>query len=173
MNDLTTVKEQVDPPKVYISAGDTNINLIDFDNNVNNYLTTLLMYKFIPMITLPTRITDHSTTCIDHVFVKIPIQLKQTKLLSGIFYGDISDDLPCFIHIDLSKPKTQPRPFIRIFSEDNFQKFKHELENIDWNELFQPDIDWYPVFIDKVQNAFCVAFPLVNSLRPSDAYMRQ
>ena len=147
-------------------AGDTNINLIDFDNNnVNDYLTTLLMYKFIPMITLPIRITDHSATCIDHIFVKIPIQLKQTKLLSGIFYSDINDHLPCFIHIDLSKPKTQPRPFIRIFSEDNFQNFKHKLENIDWNELFQPDIDWYQVFIDKVQNAFYVAFPLVKLSR--------
>ena len=123
MNDLTKVMEQIDPTKVYILAGDTNINIIDFDNNnVNDYLITLLMYKFIPMITLPTRITDHSATSIDHIFVKIPIQLKQTKLLSGIFYSDISDHLPCFIHIDLSKPKTQPRPFIRIFSEDNFQQ---------------------------------------------------
>ena len=93
------------------------------------------------------------TTCIDHIFVKIPIQLKQTKLLS------------CFIHIDLSKPKTQPRQFIRIFSEYNFQKFKHKLENIDWYELFQPDIDWYEVLIDKVQNAFYVAFPLVKISR--------
>ena len=95
----------------------------------------------------------------------IPIQLKQTKLLSGIFHSDISDHLPCIIHIDLSKPKTQPRPFIRIFSEDNFQQFKHKLENIDWNELFQPYIEWYQVFINKVQNAFYVAFPLVKLSR--------
>ena len=42
---------------------------------------------------------------------------------------------------------------------------KHKLENIDWNEVFQPDIDWYQVFIDKVQNAFYVAFPLVKLSR--------
>ena len=96
------------------------------------------------MITLPTRIPDHSATCINHIFVKLPIQEKQTKFLSGIFYSDISDHLPCFIHIDLSKPKTQPRPFIKI--EGHFQKFKHKLESVDWNEQFQPDIDWYQVF---------------------------
>ena len=52
-----------------------------------------------------------------------------------------------------------------MFSEDNFQKFKHKLEDIDWNELFQPDIDWYQVFIDKVHDVFYVAFPLVKLSR--------
>ena len=63
INDLTKVMEPIDPTKVYILAGDINIDLIDFNNNnVNDYLTTLLMYKFIPMVTLPTRITDHKYT---------------------------------------------------------------------------------------------------------------
>ena len=122
INDLTKVMEQIHPSKVYILAGDTNINLIDLDSsNVNDYLTTLLMYKCIQMLTLPTILTDYSATCIDHIFVKIPIQLKQTKPLRGIFYSDISDHLPCFIHIDLSKPKTQLWPFIRILREDRME----------------------------------------------------
>ena len=54
-----------------IIAGDINIDLIKFnlDDNIL-YVTTLMSHGYLPYITLPTRITDFSTTCIDHIFVK-------------------------------------------------------------------------------------------------------
>ena len=52
---------------ICIFAGDINIDLLDFEHEqVLNYMTTFLSYKFLPYISLPTRITHHSATCIDH-----------------------------------------------------------------------------------------------------------
>ena len=51
-----------------------------------------MSYGYLPYITLPSRITEYSATCIDHIFVKyaknhMP-QIAGT--LSGMFYCDIT-----------------------------------------------------------------------------------
>ena len=55
-----------------ILVGDINSDIIKFENGgTMNYLTTLFSYRFLPYITLPSRITSLSATCIDHIFVRI------------------------------------------------------------------------------------------------------
>ena len=55
-----------------IILGDININLLNEDDaKTNNYLNNYLEHNFIPCITLPTRITHHSATLIDHIFYKM------------------------------------------------------------------------------------------------------
>ena len=57
----------------YVIIGDTNINLLNYENlHTRDYLTQLLVYNFIPKITLPTRIKDTSMTLIDNIFLRIP-----------------------------------------------------------------------------------------------------
>ena len=53
-----------------ILTGDFNIDLIKFDlnNNTNGYLNTVIKNGFIPIILLPTRVTSHTCTLIDHIF---------------------------------------------------------------------------------------------------------
>ena len=52
-----------------IITGDFNIDLVKFDlnNNTNEYLNTVLKNGFIPTILLPTRVTNHACTLIDHI----------------------------------------------------------------------------------------------------------
>ena len=56
----------------------TPYKLIKFDlnNNINNYLNTVLQNSFRPTILLPTRVTDHTCTPIDHIyyFLEMPKQ---------------------------------------------------------------------------------------------------
>ena len=63
------------------------------------YLTTMMLYRCLPYIALPTRLTDFSAACIDHIFVNFSTNnlFLATDLLSGMFYCDITDHLPCFI----------------------------------------------------------------------------
>ena len=70
-------------------TGDLNIDLIKFadDESTLSYLTTLLSWKYLPYTTLPTRITSHSATCIDHVFLKIPEREQFPNIVNGIFYS--------------------------------------------------------------------------------------
>ena len=53
-----------------IITGDFNIDLIKFDlnDNTNEYLNTILKNGFIPTILLPTRITSHTCTLIEHIY---------------------------------------------------------------------------------------------------------
>ena len=85
-----------------ILARDINIDIIKFENEgTRNYLTTIFSYRFLPYITLPSRITSFSATCIDHIFVRIACKNRITSddIGSGLFFNDITDHLPCFIPI--------------------------------------------------------------------------
>ena len=47
---------------------------------------------FMPIITKATRITNHTSTLIDHIYTHVP----QKILKSGICVADITDHLPIF-----------------------------------------------------------------------------
>ncbi|KAF0706991.1 Reverse transcriptase domain-containing protein, partial [Aphis craccivora] len=53
----------------YIIAGDININIIDPDISFD-YLNTMATHNFISCINECTRITNHSSSCLDHIFTK-------------------------------------------------------------------------------------------------------
>ena len=87
----------INDSRVLITA-DLNIDLIKFadDESTLSYLPTSFSWQYWPYITLPTRITSHLATYIDHVFVKM---MTIPNIVNGIFYFGISDHLPCFISI--------------------------------------------------------------------------
>lgn len=89
---------------VYI-IGDVNINLLRYNEHTNteDYLNMLYSNNFLPLITKPTRLTDHSSTLIDHIYTNAPIQ----NTTSGIALADISDHLPvfCICNVPTSKNK--------------------------------------------------------------------
>ena len=74
-----------------ILAGDINIDIIKLENEgTMNYLTTLFSYRFLPYITLPSRITNLSATCIDHIYVRIADNkvIKPADIASGLLFND-------------------------------------------------------------------------------------
>ena len=78
IDDLETAIGKLKDNVTVILAGDINIDIIKLENEKTMaYLTTLLSNRFFPFITLPTRITDFSATCIDHIFVKPGGHVKQ------------------------------------------------------------------------------------------------
>ena len=108
------------------------INLIDSENpHVEHYTDTRLQNSFIPCITIPTRITDHSATIIEHILLKTTKNHTQTKVSAGNLITDISDHLPNFIIIDLVIQKYQDRPLIRLFTPNKIAKYRSEVLNED------------------------------------------
>ena len=93
----------------YIWAGDINIDTLkyDTDNNVSNYVTQFIEANFIPCITLPTRYTDVSATLIDHIMVKVPKKLIQTKVSAGNLVTEITDHLSNFVILDMKLKKVK------------------------------------------------------------------
>mgnify|MGYP000953569661 CR=1 FL=1 len=152
-----------------IIVGDINIDLIQFDNiHVNEYITQLLSHGFEPKITLPTRITDHSKTLIDHIFMRFPRKHSNNVAIAGNLYSDISDHLPVFLGIADVKRSNTARPSIRIYNEKNINNFQSNLSQIDWEVLInsQSTTDSkYQLFAKTLIECFYRSFPLVKLSR--------
>ena len=122
---LETILTKLDDKKNVILAGDINTNLIKHTNeNVISYMSTMMSCRYLPYVALPTRITQFSTTLIDHSFVKKSYKDKVISTLCGMFYCDISDHLPCFISLQYANNScTGNRPMNSIFGARNSSKF--------------------------------------------------
>ena len=70
MYDLETTLEKIGDKVSVILASDINSDLNKFEEDTLMYLTTMIPYRYLPYPTLPTRLTDFSATCIDHIFVQ-------------------------------------------------------------------------------------------------------
>ena len=91
--------------------------VIQQNSNVNMYLETLMEHNILPYICIPTRLTDNTSTVIDHINVRIPINQIHTKISSGNIINDISDHLPNYFIMDSNITKIKDRPLIRLCNE--------------------------------------------------------
>ena len=149
-----------------ILAGYINIDIIKFENEgTMNYLTTLFSYRFLPYITLPSRITNFSATCIDHICFRIADnkRIKPADIASGLLFNDITDHLPCFIWTKCGNRNTKmSRPLTRVFGDKNCKRFIESKQADNLQALYEPDADWYSRFITVVKQKFETCFPLVR-----------
>ena len=167
ISDLEIVLNQVDNDKTTVLTGDINIDIIKFSNeDVVTYMTTLMSYGYLPYITIPSRITYSSMTCIDHIFIRLARREKVLNILSGLFYCDISDNLPCFTSIKHNRTCCiGERPMTRLFGEKNSTSFVQRMEAENWNEIYSEGGDYYTKFITVVLRIFQQSFPVVRVSR--------
>ena len=150
-------------------VGDLNIDLLKYDSHqdTGEFLNTMLRYGFMPTILLPTRVTSHSCTLIDHIFYYS--KTFKENFLSGNLFTDISDHFANFIILDSKTRKEQrnQRPNVRIFSEKNKENFKKSLGQNDWeiNLRNKNANDAMNSFYQKFEMAYKMSFPLVKLSR--------
>ena len=91
-----------------IIVGDLNIDLMKHEthHNTGEFLNTMLSHGFMPTILLPTRVTNHSCTLIDHIFYYS--KTFKNNFLTGNLFTDISDHFANFLLLD-SKKKFYPK----------------------------------------------------------------
>ena len=97
---LDTILKKISLGKIFNKAvevekmGDLNINLLNhnFHNATSDFLNTLLSHSKLPLITLPTRISETSATLLDHIYSNSNLDLKEC----GVIYLSLSDHLPVF-----------------------------------------------------------------------------
>ena len=128
--------------------------------------------NFIPCINLPTRSCDSTATLIDHIMLKVPRKLIQTKVTAGNLISDITDHLPIFALIDTKIPKIINRPFVRLFTKKKIDKFiadipiLNPLVSTDNNQLLSLNVhDSYNEFIRNIKRIINQYFPLVKLSR--------
>ena len=79
--------------KCCVIQGDFNFNLIDMDNNnIRDFKEKMFGYSFYSLVNKPTRITDKTATCIDHIWSNI----FDDRIISGIITEMIADHMATF-----------------------------------------------------------------------------
>ena len=79
---LKVILTKLDDRKNVIMAGDMIIDVIKHTNeNAISYMFTMMSYRYLSYVTLPTRITQFYKTGIDHIFVKKVVQEKRNKYI--------------------------------------------------------------------------------------------
>ena len=84
-------------------------------------------YNFYPLINKPTRITDSSSSAVDHIWTNV----SNISIKSGIIAHCVADHLPVIQVSNLRKIKTNPVPNVRCYALSNLRKFRAYLENAD------------------------------------------
>ena len=124
--------------EVYIT-GDIKIDFFQYNTNnqTSEYLDMLLSLGYLPIITKPTRITDHSATLIDHIYTNVP----QKLVKSGICLVGITDHLPIFCTVDNKLPNCNERKYFRDFFSFKNELFINDLNNLNFSNLVSPDVN--------------------------------
>ena len=145
--------------KECILLGDFNCDFSTcniLNTNTDNLKFYTSLYGFSQMITSPTRITSHSSTTIDLIFVNNPDVFTD----SGVFCTSISDHFLCYsVRCFNSKPYVQEghnymeyRPVKKMKTQD----FLQDLKDVPWDTIASiTDIDiawrtWLNAFMEIV-----------------------
>ena len=120
------------PPEIIIGM-DHNIDLLkgSCHNPTQQFITDLSDIDLLPTITRPTRITNHSATLIDNIYVSNQLQ---RDFESTIIVNDLSDHLPSLTMLKQMKLLSkEPLTFIsRCLNEQKLKEVNHRLMRKDW-----------------------------------------
>ena len=113
---------------------DSNFNSLIPSPNLHQaeYFTTIIENGFIQCINKATRISNNSSSLIDHIITNS----SQEKITSGVIISDISDHFMTFIQLPLVRPRDPPC-FVesRVFSGANIGRFRECLGKLSWRNV--------------------------------------
>ena len=144
--------------------GDFNINTLDYSKNttIKNFINFMFQNGTVPVINKPTRVTNKSITCIDHIYIN---SFYNQDMSAGIIKTDISDHFPIFIvdnNINLTAFPRKLTKKIRIINNSRILSFKNELSSVNWDfvTLCQSVDDSYDSFLRKLLVIYNSHFPI-------------
>ena len=139
----------------YYIGGDFNINLLQNENKVKGYIDMTYSLGAIPLITHPTRVTNNSSSLLDHVY---------TNNISGethsyILLDDISDHMPVIVCSDLvlKHPKKYEASYVRDTKNFEAELFLEELSkslHLLGDTNLPININEIDIYTDKFINIF-------------------
>lgn len=142
--------------------GDFNLNLMNYQrhSSTGEFLDGMYTCMFFPLITRPSRLTSHTSTLIDNIFTNHFSDSSK----SGLLFTDISDHLPVFFIRFRDSPQHKPQEVIlvRDKNQNNVDKFKEQLEDINWSliEGYDDPHKAYNGFLKKYSETYNACFPL-------------
>ena len=118
--------------------GDFNIDLLKFQKHdqTKYFIESMLTTGYLPVITKPTRITDHSATLLDYIYSNS----KSLNYQSGIIITDVADHFGTFYVSRKKSPITVSNSkYIREMKIENCIHFKQILSATDFSPVLACD----------------------------------
>ena len=130
--------------KIIHLVGDFNIDLANYDNDFHchDLINKMAENGFAQLISLPTRVTDHTATIIDHIYGN----KVHTTVNSYVVTLDISDHLGTYVQFRANQNFTEnsqakinspESDFIdfRKFNAANMEKFEELIRDESWGDV--------------------------------------
>ena len=130
----------------------------------HKFIETLSELKLYPTITRPTRITHHSATLINNIYVT---EILHRNFESTILIDDMSDHLPTLAMLKQTR-LMNPEPIAfnsRCLNENKLKQVNHKLMRVDWigvltgttsDEKFNQFSDQIEQVLDEIAPIKCV-----------------
>jgi len=137
IDDLTGYLADLDKQVMVIFVGDVNLDILAKDNKiVHKYLTIADSFGFLSYVNNPTRVTQTSSTCIDHFFARNILNKNKIKIKGYILENSITDHYTTLLNIKyLTK-------YLNINQEINIPRTKINVEKLNtlltaesWNDV--------------------------------------
>lgn len=136
----------------FVMVGDININLLEESSIIDEYKLALATNGLESLINNPTRITNKSKTCIDHIIVKLR---NKNRVLTEAAVVDSQITDHCLTAVWFSGPDMGAASAdsldIRRSYRINHDQLNNLLDNTDWGDVFleQNASTAFDVFYDK------------------------
>ena len=158
-----------------IIMGDMNMDFLRYNTHskTNEYLDDIIAHGFLPVISIPTRVTTHTATLIDHIYTNRPSSIHTP----GVILTDVSDHYGtvtlCSNKITSPNPSAQLK-CVRYFSETNINSFNLKLNETNFEEVYQTNCPnkAYDAFMKLYKQIFEETFPLKN-IRVNKKFIKQ
>ena len=132
-----------------ILTGDFNINQLN--NNINDKIGSLMtQFSLHQLITEPTYVTEHSSSLLDLILVSNPLSVLFTDVGAPLL-EQVRYHLPVIglLHHS-SKPWTSYKRKIFLYDKGDFDSYRQQLTDVDWETLFgHNDVD---TIVDIITN---------------------
>ena len=145
---------------VFYAVGDYNIDLLQINTNqtIRKYANEILGTSTSCVIDLPTRISHHSRTLLDHIYVN---DIKNS-FTSGVLICDLSDHFPTFVCISTKKIRAKSTTHFAKRDMKNFKlqeylsALNHELNaaNLDSFDSAHEAFDKFDEVFQNIVNKF-------------------
>jgi hypothetical protein len=114
-------------------CGDFNLDFLNLEQHgpTKLHYESMLARNFLPVITRPTRVTAHSATLIDHIFVENAAKTQ----ITGVIIQELADHYPMF-NIEPGTRGAKSLPYLRRdFNDESNSAFKKLLESSFWETV--------------------------------------
>ena len=132
------------------------------DPYVTSYVENLFLNGLLQLVTKPTRVSNTSATCIDHILSNKVYPVYNTYIVTS----KLSDHFPIFYVRESASKRSPPPPTVdsRNFSTQNIQKFKNNVSGLHWGEVTSSNNTQtsYDSFLGVLIGLYDIHFPLVQ-----------